>query len=175
MAAVVALLTTFFIDHCVAAALGAHVPGDAHVAHTEQAGRLLAVTVGVIIALSEVSPDGRFVVATSLSQGKWGNPAVMIFDFNTRSWTGLEKDPIDNKWWSMDGKYFYFDKYMENDPAIFRVRISDRQIERLASLKNMRRAFNEMGWWMGIAPDGSPMVLRDTSIEEIYALDWIAP
>jgi hypothetical protein len=27
-----------------------------------------------------------------------------------------------------------------------------------------------MGWWMGVTPDGSPMVLRDTSIEEIYAL-----
>lgn len=118
------------------------------------------------------SPDGRFVVATALSQGKWGDPAVKIFDFHTGSWSPFEKDPIDNKWWSADGQYFYFDKLLTDDPAIYRIRISDRQIERIASLKSVRRAFNEMGWWMGLTPDGSPMVLRDASIEEIYALDF---
>ena len=117
------------------------------------------------------SPDGRFVVATALSQGRWADPGVRIYDFSTRQWSGLEKDPIDNKWWSADGQYFYFDK-LTNDPAIYRIHMRDRQIERVASLKSVRRAFNEMGWWMGLAPDGSPMVLRDTSIEEIYALDF---
>ena len=119
------------------------------------------------------SPNGRFVVATALSGGRWGNPAVMIFDFTTGKWTGLEKDPIDNKWWSVDGKYFYFDKYMDNDPAIYRLRLSDRSIERITSINDVRRSYNDMGWWMGITPDGSPMVLRDTSIEEIYALDLV--
>jgi Tol biopolymer transport system component len=118
------------------------------------------------------SPDGRFVVATALSQGKWSDPAVRIYDFKTGSWSALEKDPIDNKWWSADGQYFYFDKLLTNDPAIYRIRLSDRQIERITSLKNVRRAFNEMGWWMGLTPDGSPMALRDASIEEIYALDF---
>ena len=97
---------------------------------------------------------------------------MRIYDFKTGSWSPLEKDPIDNKWWSADGQYFYFDKLLTNDPAIYRIRISDRQLERIASLKSVRRAFNEMGWWMGLAPDGSPMVLRDASIEEIYALDF---
>jgi len=37
-----------------------------------------------------------------------------------------------------------------------------------------------LGWtiagkWTGFAGDGSPLVLRDTGIEEIYALDWEAP
>jgi len=121
------------------------------------------------------SPDGRFVVATALSQGKWGDPAVRIFDFGTNRWSELEKDPIDNKWWSADGEYFYFDKLMTDDPAIYRIRIRDHQIERVASLKSVRRAFSEMGWWMGLTPDGSPMVLRDASIEEIYALDFDGP
>ena len=30
-------------------------------------------------------------------------------------------------------------------------------------------------WWSGLAPDDSPLVLRDTSVQEIYALDWEAP
>jgi Tol biopolymer transport system component len=118
------------------------------------------------------SPDGRFVVATALAGGKWGNPAVRIFDFTTGKWSGFESDPIDNKWWSADGKYFYFDKYMDNDPAIYRLRLSDRSIERVTSLNGVRRSFSDMGWWMGITPDGSPMVLRDTSIEEVYAMGF---
>ena len=61
---------------------------------------------------------------------------------------------------------------MDNDPAIYRLRLSDRSIERVTSLKGVRRSFSDMGWWTGVTPDGSPMVLRDTSIEEIYALDF---
>jgi serine/threonine protein kinase/Tol biopolymer transport system component len=118
------------------------------------------------------SPDGRYVVATALSQDKWRDPGVVIFDFKTGQWTGFERDPIDNKWWSADGKYFYFDKYANNDPAIFRIRLRDRRQERVADLGQIRRAPGIMGWWMGIAPDSSPLVLRDTSIQEIYALDW---
>ena len=29
--------------------------------------------------------------------------------------------------------------------------------------------------WSGIAPDGTPLLVRDASIQEIYALDWDAP
>jgi hypothetical protein len=29
--------------------------------------------------------------------------------------------------------------------------------------------------WMGLAPDGSPMVVRDRSTRDLYALDWEAP
>lgn len=117
------------------------------------------------------SPDGRYVVATALSAGHWGSPAVRIYDFTTGKWTGFETEPIDNKWWSADGEYFYFDRYMDSDPAIYRLRMSDRKMKRVTSIKDVRRSFSDMGWWMGLTPDGSPMVLRDTSIEEIYALE----
>ncbi len=29
--------------------------------------------------------------------------------------------------------------------------------------------------WFGLAPDGSPLLLRRAGSEEIYALDWEAP
>jgi hypothetical protein len=31
------------------------------------------------------------------------------------------------------------------------------------------------GLWLGLAPDDSPMVLRDTRSQDMYALDWEAP
>jgi hypothetical protein len=35
--------------------------------------------------------------------------------------------------------------------------------------------FGVFGSWTGLDPDNSPLVLRDTSTQEIYALDWDAP
>jgi hypothetical protein len=31
------------------------------------------------------------------------------------------------------------------------------------------------GAWSGLAPDGSPLFVRDISNREIYALDWKLP
>ena len=91
------------------------------------------------------SPDRRFVVATALSADKWRVPGVMIFDFRTGKWAGFENDPIDNKAFSADGRYYYFDKYANNDPAIFRIRMSDRQLERVVGLNEIRRSEGIMG------------------------------
>jgi len=35
-------------------------------------------------------------------------------------------------------------------------------------------AWANAGKWTGLAPDDSPLVLRDTSVEEVNALDWEA-
>ncbi len=116
------------------------------------------------------SPDGRYVAATAIVNDKWQIPAVRLYDFHTGKWTPFENDPIDNKWWSHDGRYFYFDTFFETAPAIFRESLSSHDVTLVASLKNVRRASDTMGWWMGLTPDDSPMVLRDTSIQEIYSL-----
>ena len=60
------------------------------------------------------------------------------------------------------------------EPAFFRMRISDRKRERLAQI-NLRRNEADWLWWNGLAPDDSPLLLRDESSEEIYALDWLLP
>ena len=73
--------------------------------------------------------------------------------------------------WSQDGKYIYFSDFK----ALFRLRIADRQIERLTTLKDLRLASGSSGPWIGWAPDDSPLVLRDTGIQDIYALEWQTP
>ena len=60
------------------------------------------------------------------------------------------------------------------EPVFFRMRISDRKRERLAEI-NLRRNKADWLWWNGLAPDDTPLVLRDESSEEIYALDWVLP
>jgi hypothetical protein len=47
--------------------------------------------------------------------------------------------------------------------------------ERVISLKGLRRFWGQLGQWTGLAPDDSLLLVRDTSSQEIYALDWQAP
>jgi hypothetical protein len=64
---------------------------------------------------------------------------------------------------------------LTDDPAFFRLRISDRKLERLVSLKALRRYWGEFGPWTDLTPDDSPLLTRDTSSQEIYALDLQVP
>jgi len=101
---------------------------------------------------------------------------LMIFDTAAKKWSKLTDLPVGFYHWSRDGKYIYFDTLTANEPAIFRVRVADRKLEKVVSLKDLpRRAWGSVGAWTGLAPDDSPLALRDNSTQEIYALDWQAP
>jgi hypothetical protein len=69
----------------------------------------------------------------------------------------------------------YFDTTLTDDPAFFRARISDRKLERLVDFRDLRRFFGQWGSWTGLARDDSLLLVRDTSSQEIYALDWQVP
>jgi Tol biopolymer transport system component/DNA-binding winged helix-turn-helix (wHTH) protein len=115
------------------------------------------------------SPDGRYISATTADGRK-----LMLFDAANRKWTQPEELQEGCPTWSRDGKYLYFQSFDVKEPAFFRMRASDRKRERLAGI-NLRRVQADWFWWNGLAPDDSPLVLRDESSEEIYALDWLLP
>jgi len=52
-----------------------------------------------------------------------------------------------------------------------RVRIADAAIDQVTDLKDVRQTGYRGGFWMGLTPDDSPLVLRDVGAEEIYSLD----
>jgi Tol biopolymer transport system component len=114
------------------------------------------------------SPDGRYIAAIPAA----AQQSLVLFDFTTQKWTELTKLNMGYPNWSRDSKYIYFDS-AGSDPAFYRARISDQKLDRLVSLKNLRRAGRFA--WTGLAPDDSPLLLRDVGTEEIYALDWEAP
>ena len=115
------------------------------------------------------SPDGRYVAA--LRNDGLGS---MLFDFKTRKWTELEGIAAGFPNWSRDGTYLYF-LSSGSDAAIYRVRISDRKLEKVVSLKGVRLTIGEVGTWCGLGPDDSPLVLRDVGSQEIYSLDLQRP
>ena len=116
------------------------------------------------------SPNGRYLAAMRGDSLK-----LMLFDFTTQKWTELIQMLVAYPNWSRDGHYLYFDGTFENEPGYFRIRISDRKLERLLSLRGFQGAVGTFGQWSGLAPDQSPLYVRDASIQEIYALDWEAP
>jgi hypothetical protein len=97
----------------------------------------------------------------------------MLFDRASQQCQELVSLPIGYPSWLHDGQYLYFDKTLT--AAFFRVRVSDHKLERLFSLKALRRYWSQFGPWIGLAPDDSPLLARDASSQEIYAFDWQAP
>jgi Tol biopolymer transport system component len=114
------------------------------------------------------SPDGRHVAALSFA-----SRGLMLFDFSTHKGEAIAKINSGFPNWSKNSDYVYF-LHQENEPSVMRVRIRDRKVERVADLKNFRQA-GYYTVWLGMAPDDSPLLLRDTGTEEIYSLDWAAP
>jgi serine/threonine protein kinase/Tol biopolymer transport system component len=111
------------------------------------------------------SPDGRHIAALSFESRE-----LMLFDFATQKWREIAKITLGFPNWSKNSDYVYF-LHEENEPSVMRVRIIDHKIERIADLKN----FQQTGYysvWLGLAPDDSPLLLRDVGTQEIYALDW---
>jgi hypothetical protein len=99
----------------------------------------------------------------------------MFFDFSTQKWVELAKTDFGALNWTRDGKYLYFDSGSGLDPAISRLRIADRKLERVTGLKDFRRVEFAFYPWSGLTPDGSPLLLRDVGTQEVYALDFEAP
>jgi len=118
------------------------------------------------------SPDGRYVVALT-----GDNQKLMLFDQSTQQWRVLadKMGTLGYMTWSGDSKYIGFDTSFTPDPGFFRVRVADGRITQMMGLKNIHRLFPQWGEWSGMTPDGSPLVVRDTSTQEIYALDWQLP
>jgi eukaryotic-like serine/threonine-protein kinase len=117
-----------------------------------------------------LSPDGGYVAATNVD-----GQELFLFEVATMKWAQLAKASVNAIQWSRDSKYVYFDTQSSAEPAVHRVRLSDRKLETVASLKNLRRVILPFQAWMGLAPDGSPLLMRDTGTQEVYALDFEAP
>jgi Tol biopolymer transport system component len=111
------------------------------------------------------SPDGRYIAAMNFD-----SRILMLFDFQTHKWEELAKVTMGFPNWSKNSDYVYF-LHEEDQPSVMRVRITDHKVETVADLKHFRQA-GYWSVWLGMAPDDSPLLLRDTGTQEVYALDW---
>jgi DNA-binding winged helix-turn-helix (wHTH) protein/Tol biopolymer transport system component len=118
-------------------------------------------------------PDGKHILAISNDSLKF-----MLFEPSTSrwsefigEWTGVKGYPT----FSHDGRYLYFDTAFTVDSAFYRLRLADHKLDRLFNLRDLRRFHGDLGSWTGLTPDDSPLLVRDMSKQEVYALEWEAP
>ncbi|WP_089407160.1 winged helix-turn-helix transcriptional regulator [Granulicella rosea] len=111
------------------------------------------------------SPDGLYIAAISVRSQQ-----IEIFDLQTKTWSaGPKGSGFLN--WSRDSQYLYFLREGQA-PAVVRLRVSDRKLEEVVSLKGMRGAGRLAGLEFGLTPEDDPFLLRDVGTQEIYSLDW---
>jgi Tol biopolymer transport system component/DNA-binding winged helix-turn-helix (wHTH) protein len=118
------------------------------------------------------SPDGKHLAALSADSKK-----LLLYDFKTQKWTDWIDEPgaIGFPTWSRDGRYVYYDNTSTENSAFLRAKVGQTRSEVLINLKDMRR-YGKYGWaWSGLAPDDSPLLVRDVSTDEIYSLDLELP
>jgi Tol biopolymer transport system component/DNA-binding winged helix-turn-helix (wHTH) protein len=114
------------------------------------------------------SPDGRFIVAMPLNQRK-----LMMFDFTTQSWSELATRSVHNPVWSADGKYVYFQAFLESQTPVYRVTIADRRLELITDFENLESA--DFANFLGVTPTNDPILGVRSLTADIYAVDWSHP
>src|SRR5580658_3781813 len=121
-----------------------------------------------------VCPSGRYIAAQTRD-----NRTLVLYDRRTTTVTELFASPEgklgDNPVWSADGRFVYIDAAFSRDPAVYRIRIADKHIDRVASLSGYRRVEGGIGVWLGLTPDGSLLIVSEVQGSEIYAWDFVAP
>lgn len=98
------------------------------------------------------SPDGRYLVAhTPDFRG-------MLYDFTSRRWVRLIERAANSFAFTRDSAFLQYDTgvYGEKDVAVFRMRLSDRRVERIGSFAGRFTSSNQ-SVWTGVAEDGSPL------------------
>jgi serine/threonine protein kinase/Tol biopolymer transport system component len=112
------------------------------------------------------SHDGRYIAALSADSTK-----LMLYDVEKKRWVQLAVSRFGFENWSHDGKYLYAEDYSDKTDDLVRVNVATGKLERLFSLKEVPRGFDPWEFWIGLAPDDSPLLMRDRSTQEIYSLD----
>jgi Tol biopolymer transport system component len=118
------------------------------------------------------SPDGRYIASAA-----WDSKKMFLYDLKTQHWA--EVDRADNMGWQLfshDGHSLY---YICNSSGIAsgivtagicRLRLSDRHIDQFP-LKNFPGTGHTWGVALSLGPDDMPLLLRNSTTYDIYALE----
>ena len=116
------------------------------------------------------SPTGDHLAAMSND----GNE-LFVYNFSARAWTELAKASFGYPNWSHSGDSIFFLNHLAGGDKVFRVSIAGHKLEEVADLKNFHGAPFLVGYWFGLAPDDSPLLVRDAGTWDFYALSLTLP
>lgn len=112
------------------------------------------------------SPDNRYLAGVTISVRRDDDMQLNIYDRRERAWRPVPGAlRVNTPNWSRDSAFIYYET--EGGPiTLRRVRVADGNVEDLITLTD--DAF--VSGWSGLAPDGSPLMLRDVGSTKLYAL-----
>jgi Tol biopolymer transport system component len=111
------------------------------------------------------SPDGRTLVALTHDSFH-----LLGLDVGRGTWRELMQS---RRWitypaWSSDGRHLF----VSDGRARLRLEVGTGRRELVAPLDDLQQPEAVWGEWVGRGPDDSVLGLRDTSLHEVFALDW---
>lgn len=109
------------------------------------------------------SPSGRYIAA--LTTGA----SLAVFDFKTQQWSPvIQKGEVSIHTWSRDGKFIYFLRAVDHQ-GVYRMHPSGGAAEQVVDLKGFRFT-GSASYFMALDPEDAPLLLRDTGVDDIFAL-----
>jgi Tol biopolymer transport system component len=138
--------------------------------------RLFDVKMGTISSLPQSqgffsprwSPHGEYICALSSDSTR-----LVLFDLRTKKWTDLAQGSFGWLNWSNDGEYIYV-LDQSGSGTVRRVRLKDHHVDPVVQLTKFKTTGRYRGA-LALAPDNSPLLLRDSGTQDVYALNWVAP
>jgi Tol biopolymer transport system component/DNA-binding winged helix-turn-helix (wHTH) protein len=109
------------------------------------------------------SPDGRFLIGINHA-----TRSLWRFDFATKKWTHLEDEQAEYPCISSNSRWIYFLRPFAH-AGIYRIPSTGGKEERIADLTHVPiTGFDSI--WFGLDDKDTPLLLKDTGMDDIYAL-----
>jgi len=150
------------------------LPGPASIWITDWKTKQATILPGSEDVLRPVwSPDGKYVAAMSK-----GGTRILLYDFQTRHWTGLVsvETSLGVPFWSRDSQYIFSQRVLgSEEQPIFRLNVSTRAIEQVASSRQIPQSGITGYTLTGLTPDDAPIATVFRNNADIYALEMDIP
>jgi hypothetical protein len=122
--------------------------------------------------LQKCSRQGAVLAFERPVQGQRYATAKVAWD-ESGGWESLGSLNLSYPNWTADGRSIIGLDVLSR--RIVRFTPATRRFDTLVDLGDIHLAPTHGAYWMGLAADDSPLVLRDRSTSDIYALEWEAP
>jgi len=109
-----------------------------------------------------------FIIAMSNDTSK-----LLLFDPDSKKWNAIANGSFAWPGWSKDGQHVYV--YESREHAVLKIGVQDHKTEKVVDLQNFHATAYFGGTGLALAPDDSPLLLRDAGTQDVYTLDWEAP
>lgn len=107
------------------------------------------------------STDGRYLSALTIDS----EMRLKLYDTTTNRWRSTDAVHVDNPSWSKDGRFVYYDTE-GGVISLRRLNVTTDKVEDIAVINFLMTVYG----WSGLSPDDEPLILRNLTLPEIYAL-----